>query len=287
MSPAEPILEAMDKVKPFPQVVLKALNLLQDPEVPASKLLEVIQYDPVITLRLLQVCNSALFGFRRKVESLHQALVLLGNQGMVRLLVTFGALDLLRDPLPGYGLEREELWHHSVACATLTQTLLKEVKHPEDTMIFTGALLHDVGKILLNEYAGKKYSEISVLVAEKDLSALEAEKEVLGIDHAQLGGLLGERWNLPPGIVAMIARHHEPVHPEKDPLAVCLVHLANIVCVQMGIGAGARGLASRAAPDLLSALGWSPRTLDACVSDCWCEMERIRTLIGIPQNGRA
>ncbi len=287
MSPAEPILEAMDRVKPFPQVVLKALSLLQDPDVPASKLLEVIRYDPVITMRLLQVCNSALFGFRRRVESLQQALVLLGNQGMVRLLVTFGALDLLRDPLPGYGLQREELWHHSVACATLTQSFLKQFNRPQDTMVFTGALLHDVGKILLNEYAGRKYSEIDRVMAQRNLSALEAEKEVLGIDHAELGGLLGERWNLPSNIVNMIARHHEPVHPEKDSLATCLVHLANVMCVQMGIGAGDRGLASRPAPDLLLALGWSGRTLEACVSDCWCELERIRALIGISQNGRA
>jgi putative nucleotidyltransferase with HDIG domain len=287
MSLADPILEAMDKVKPFPQVVLKTLKLLEDPDVPASRLLEVIQYDPVVTLRLLQVCNSALFGFRRKVESLQQALVLLGNQGMVRLLVTFGALELMRDPLPGYGLEREELWHHSVACATLSQALLREVKHPEDPMVFTGALLHDVGKILLNEYAGKKYGEISIMVAEQQRSALEAEREVLGIDHAQLGGLLGERWNLPCSIVTMIARHHEPVHPRQDPMAVCLVHLANIMCVQMGIGAGARGLASRPAPDLLRELGWSPRTMDACISAGWCELERVRALMGLPQNGRA
>jgi len=287
MTTANSILEAMDKVKPFPQVVLKALKLLEDRDVPASRLLEVIQYDPVITLRLLQVCNSALFGLRRQIESLQQALVLLGNQGMVRLLVTFGALELLRDPLPGYGLEREELWHHSVACATLSQALLREVKHPEDPMVFTGALLHDVGKILLNEYAGKRYAEIAIMVAEQQRSALEAEREVLGIDHAQLGGLLGERWNLPSSIVTMIARHHEPVHPQQDPMAVCLVHLANIMCVQMGIGAGARGLASRPAPDLLGELGWSPRTMDACISAAWCELERVRALMGLPQNGRA
>lgn len=287
MSGTEQILEAMDRVRPFSQVVVRALQLLDDPDVPASRLLEVIQYDPVITLRLLQVCNSAMFGLRRKVESLQQAMVLLGNQAMVRLLVTFGALDMMKDPLQGYGLERGELWHHAVACAILSQTFLREINHPEDHTVFTGAILHDVGKILLNEYAGKQYAEISQMVREHDRSSLEAEREVLGIDHAHLGRLLGERWNLPQSIIVVIARHHDPVHPDRDPMSVCLVHLANLVCVQLGIGAGSRGLAARPSPELLAALGWSPRKLDACVSAFWCELERVLALMEMSPNRRA
>ncbi|MGQ9859479.1 MAG: HDOD domain-containing protein [Thermodesulfobacteriota bacterium] len=287
MSQADQILEAMDRVRPFPQVVVRALQLLDDPDVPARRLLEVIQYDPVITLRLLQVCNSAMFGLRRKVESLQQAMVLLGNQAMVRLLITFGALDMLKDPLPGYGLERGELWEHAVACATLSQSMLKELNHPEDHVVFTGAILHDVGKILLNEYAGRQCVQISKMVMEEDRSALEAEREVLGIDHAQLGRILAERWNLPQSILLIIGRHHEPVHPQRDPMSVCLVHLANLVCLQLGIGAGSRGLAARPSPELLGALGWSPRKIESCVSTFWCDMERVKALMDTSPDRRA
>ncbi len=287
MSLNDKILDTMDKIKPFPQVVVKVLHLLEDPDIPASRIMEVVRYDPVITMRLLQVCNSALFGLKRRVESLQQAMIILGSQAMMRLIVAFGALDLLKDPLPGYGLERGELLDHSVACATLSQSLLKELNFPEDHSVFTGAILHDVGKLVLNEYAGEQYWEISRMVDEEGQSAIEAERAVLGVDHAQIGAQLAQRWNLPQSIVLVILKHHESVSPERDPLAVCLVHLANVMCVQLGIGAGTRGLASRPSQDLVQSLGWSPKKLDVCLSAFWCELERARSLLNLPSEGRA
>jgi len=287
MSLTEKILDTMDRIKPFPQVVVKVLHLLEDPDIPASRIMEVVRYDPVITMRLLQVCNSALFGLKRRVESLQQAMIILGSQAMMRLIVAFGALDLLRTPLSGYGLERGELLDHSVACATLSQSLLKELNFPEDHAVFTGAILHDVGKLVLNEYAGEQYREISKMVDEEGQSAIEAERAVLGVDHAQIGAQLAQRWNLPQSIVLVILKHHESVSPEKDPMAVCLVHLANVMCVQLGIGAGTRGLASRPSQDLVQSLGWSPKKLDACLSAFWGELERARSLLNLPSEGRA
>jgi putative nucleotidyltransferase with HDIG domain len=287
MKDVDAVLNSIDRVRPFPEVVQKAMVLLEDPDVPAGQVLGTIQYDPVITMRLLQVCNSAIFGMHRKVHSLQQGLVLLGNQGMMRLLVAFGALDYLKDAMPGYGLQRGELWDHAVACATMTQTLLKEMDKPEDYTVFTGGLLHDIGKILLSEYAGRKYEEIARLIWEHDHSSIEAERLVLGIDHAQLGGILSERWNLPDTIVTIIARHHEPVHPDQDSMSVCLVHLANVLCLQLGIGAGDRGLASRAAPDFIRLLGWSPKQLDVSVASFWSDLEKVKALMEIPRAGEA
>ena len=104
MNDVQSILSAIDRVQPFPNVVVKALALLEDPEVPASKLIEVIQFDPVITMRILKICNSAMFGLQREVESLGHALVLLGNRKMMRLLITSGSLDVLDGSYVGYGL---------------------------------------------------------------------------------------------------------------------------------------------------------------------------------------
>lgn len=290
MNLTENILDSMDRIKPFPQVVVRALHLLEDPDLPASKIVEVVKYDPVITVRLLQVCNSALFGLKRRVESLQQAMLILGSQAMMRLIVAFGALDLLKDQLPGYGLERGELLDHAVACATLSQTLLRELNFPEDHAVFTGAILHDVGKLVLNEYAGRQYWEISRMVEDEGHSAIEAERAVLGVDHAQVGAELARRWNLPQSIVVVILRHHDSVSLLRDPLAVCLVHLANVMCVQLGIGAGTRGLANRPSAELLQSMGWSPKKLDACLSAFWCDLEKARGLLNLPSEraeGRA
>lgn len=286
MKNLDSITDTLDRVRPFPQVVVKVLHMLEDPDIPASKIVEVIQYDPVITMRLLQVCNSAMFAVRRKVESLQQAMMLLGNQAMVRLLIAFGALETLKDPLPGYGLERGELLEHAIACATLSQILLKDIKRPEDHCTFTGAVLHDVGKIVLNEFAGSEYKEISRMVEERGTSGLEAERQVLGVDHAELGAELARRWNLPESITVIIGRHHDQVDPSRDPLALCLVHLANVLCVQLGIGTGVRGLASKPSTAVIDGLGWTPRRLDGCLSAFWCELERVRNLLSLSPSRR-
>jgi putative nucleotidyltransferase with HDIG domain len=287
MKDTDAILSAIERVSPFPEVVMKAVALLQDPDVSAAKLLEVIQYDPVITMRLLQVCNSAIFALRRKVDSLKNALFILGNDGMLRLLITFGALEMLKHEMPGYGLRRGELWDHAVACAIMSQTLLRSMDCDEDNALFTGALLHDVGKIVLNEYVGKEYEEIMQEVRSLSHSCLEAEREVIGMDHAQVGSLLAERWQFPETIISIIGRHHEPVHPSRDPLSICLVHLANLLCAQMGIGAGDQGLFNRSAPNLIQSLGWSPRNLDQCISILWTELEKVRDLMDLARTNEA
>jgi putative nucleotidyltransferase with HDIG domain len=281
MKDIQGILKSIDQVPPFSQAALQAMALLEDPEVPATKVVAVIQYDPIITLRVLQICNSAAFGLRTEVDSLQHALVILGNNDMVRILATSGALDFLDGEWRGYGLKQGELWEHAIACALMSQILLRAKGLPEGHALFTGALLHDIGKIVLSQYAEKEYQEILNLVRTRDYSSLEAEQEILGIDHAEVGGLLGKRWKLPDNIVTIIRHHHDSVDPANDPMPLCLAHLANLLCLQMGIGTGDRGLASRPAPNLIKALGWSAETLDACVSSAWLEFEKAKDIVGL------
>jgi putative nucleotidyltransferase with HDIG domain len=275
------ILKAVEEIPPFPQVVLKAFSLLKDPEVSASELVDVIQYDPIITTRILKVCNSASFGFAGEIDSLHKALVLLGNNQMMQILVTIGSVDFLIDRWEGYGLETGELWEHSVSCALMSQVLIKQLDVSEDHGLFTAALLHDVGKIVLSQYALSEYPKIKELITRRGYSSIEAEKEVLGFDHAELGSLLAQKWQFPMHIARVIEAHHNPVDPKKDSMTLCLTHLANLLCLQMGIGVGDRGLASRAAPRLIEALGWDERTLEVCLLSFWIELDQLKDFLNI------
>jgi putative nucleotidyltransferase with HDIG domain len=281
MRDIQEISNTIDKIPPFSQAVLRAMALPEDADVPATKVVEVIQYDPIITLRVLQICNSAAFGLPQEVDSLQHALVILGNHDMMRILATSGALDFLDGEWGGYGLQNGELWEHAIACSLMSQVLLTTMGMDEDHALFTGALLHDVGKIVLSQYAEREYKEIVNLVENQDYSSLEAENKIIGIDHAEVGSLLGERWQLPQNIVSIIRHHHDPVNPANDPMPLCLAHLANLLCIQMGIGTGNRGLASRSAPDLVEALGWSTETLDACISSAWSKFEQAKDIVGI------
>jgi putative nucleotidyltransferase with HDIG domain len=214
-------------------------------------------------------------------------MVLLGNNQMMRILVTCGALQFLRGAHLGYGLDKGELWEHSMACALLSQILSKSLGQPEDHSLFTGALLHDVGKIILNEYAGVEYQAILRQVMGQNRSALEAEREVLGIDHAQIGKLLADRWQFPQHISGIVERHHDPVDLDRDPLALCLVHTANLLCLMMGIGVGDSGLSSRAAPKLIEAFGWSTDDLDGFMKSLSVELEKVQELLGLGRSEEA
>ena len=281
MPDIQQILNAIERVKPFPNVVLKAMNMLRDPYIPVTKLVEVIQYDPIITMRVLKICNSAYFGLRKKVESLSHALVLLGNDQTRRVLMTSGALEFLDGQYSGYGLDQGELWRHAVAVALMSQVLMRGMGLPEDHGLFTGAILHDVGKTILNAYADKESQKILHNVWSNSVSALEAERQILGIDHAQVGSLLAERWQFPENIIEIIGRHHDPVDPDKDSPALCMAHLANLLCLQMGIGVGDRGLATRSAPAVIKALGWSPEILEACISFFWSEYSEVEAFFSL------
>ena len=277
------ILDAVNLVPPFPQVVLKAVSLLEKPDTTASEVVEVIRFDPVITLRILKICNSAAFGLLRKVESLQHALVLLGSQRMKRILMTSGAFDALNGDHPGYGFEPGELWRHSVACALMSQVLMKAAEEREDELLFTGALLHDIGKSVLSAYADREHQSILQRIWSNNYSSLEAEREVLGLDHAQVGSMLSERWQLPQGIVTIIARHHDPVDTSCDPLPVCLAHLSDLLCLQLGIGVGTRGMATRASPEIIRSLGWPQSKLDVCVATFWEEFEQVGELFDLKE----
>jgi putative nucleotidyltransferase with HDIG domain len=274
----EEILRAIQQVPPFPQVVIKALVLLEKPEVPASELVEVLRYDPVITARVLRLCNSAAFGLQVPVESLQQALVMLGNQQMMKILAASGAMDLLRGEIKGYGLEEGELWRHSVACALMAQILHRVAGMEERPVVFTSALLHDIGKVVLNRFSQEEYREILARVR-RHCSAIEAEREVLGTDHAEIGGLLAQEWNFPEEIALVIQGHHRDVVPGEDPWILCLVHLANILCIQMGIGTGDLGMASRSSPEVVRAMGWTSRDLEGFLSSCWEELQEVQDLL--------
>ncbi len=285
MKDLDSILAAVDRARPFPDAVLKAMSLLEEPDISASKVVEVIQYDPVITMRVLRVCNSAAMGLRQRVGSVQKALMILGSQNMMRILASFGALELLSPGLDGYGLERGEMWRHAVACASMTQILLRAMDQPEDLSIFTGGLLHDVGKIVLDEYVRRHGDEIARLIYAMGCSSLEAEVDLIGVDHAEVGALLADRWRLPSSITTMIRRHHEAVHPSRDPMAVCLVHLSNVLCLQMGIGTGGQGMAVRAAPELIEAFGLTPRLMDSWASSLWTELDRVKELLDTSWEG--
>ena len=283
MSLMEEIIAAVDEMPPFPQVVHRAMQVLAEPEYEVSGLVDILKVDQAVTANILKLCNSAYFGLPRKVSSLQEAFVYLGADQLKQLLLSGAASKIYEKPNEGYAVFADELWRHALATAVMGQVLRRHLRLKiDENTVFTAALLHDVGKVVLSTFVIDKYRAIETMVESGKSSFQEAEKEVLGFDHAEIGGKIAEKWKFPPEIIAAIAFHHEPSRsPKEFRLLVEVVALANNLTVLVGYGTGVDGLACRGHDLLLKKLKIEAKDLEKLVLLFQIEMEKTCDIAGV------
>jgi putative nucleotidyltransferase with HDIG domain len=207
----------------------------------------------------------------------------LGRQNIVRAVMAAGVSRFFKDA-PGYETEARELWEHAVGTALMSQLLAKKIFGREDSRLFTAALLHDIGKIILGEYIREKRDEFSRYLEEGGRSFLEVEEEVLGMNHAELGGMIAAAWNFPREIQLTIAGHHRPdMLAESESSVPWIVHLADQVCLMLGIGQGTDGLAYYGMACAVDRFNLSQKDLETIMAEFLKEFENAREMVGIVQ----
>lgn len=241
------ILRSIDNIPAFPATVHKVSALLSDDYYSAVEVAEVIKYDQAITANILKMSNSAYFGVGQNIRTIADAVTYLGRRNLILAVQTAGISRFYKKAAKGYVTNASDLWEHSVAVALMSQILSKKIHQQENAVLYTAALLHDVGKVILGEYVYESFRKIMTLVTEQGSSFLEAEEKILGINHGKLGGEIAARWNFPEEIKDAIAYHHRPDlldnRGEND--IVWLVYISDQSCLMMGLGGGADGLAHR------------------------------------------
>ena len=245
MSRRDDIIAALATIPSLPTAVIEATKLLRDPEVSIAKVTETIKFDPSLTSNILRTANSAYFGATRRIPTLKQAIIRLGTSNVFRLVVASSVAPIAGQAIKGYDLSPGELWAHSIAVGICSETLGKMLKIDYPGYIFTAGLLHDLGKIVLGNFSIINTGSISQIAIKNNVSFDEAEMSVLGIDHAEVGALLLEKWNIPAEISEVVRWHHYPDSYKGDQTAVGLVHVANNIVLNIGIGVGVKGLKRR------------------------------------------
>jgi putative nucleotidyltransferase with HDIG domain len=248
------ILMAFETLKPFPAHVVEAMQLLDDLSTSAEEVASALGRDPVLAARVLRLANSALYLRARRVATLREAVVLVGFAAVRSLLVGAVAYDAFRPGAPGYGLDRVQLWQHSLAVATVARQLAGSRERDAEAA-FVAGLLHDIGKLALSSALQEQYPAVLEAVA-SGMDFVEAEQAVLGCDHAQVGAEAARRWNLPDPLITAIAYHHRPDEPE-DPGLADAVHVADALCLMLGVGVGTDQLLHRCSEGALRRLGLS------------------------------
>lgn len=249
----------------MPGPALKLLALVDEPNVTTPQIEEILRQDPGLTANMLKLANSAYFGIPSKVGSVRQAVVLLGLKRLVQMVVAACTSAVLESAVPGYDLPGGELWRHSLAVSVAAEGLVRELKLPAREEIFTAALLHDVGKLILGRFVQEEAGQIELALSQ-GLPFEKAEEVVLGIDHACVGAEVLTRWALPPGIVNAVRWHHRPEASAAPDVMLDVVHVANLLCRMIGIGMGRDGLHQQPSPEVVRRLGVTSAHLEKVAS---------------------
>ena len=232
------LVQRAESLPKLPDTTFRLVHVLADPDASIQQIVDIIRFDQTVTTQLLRLCNSAHFGLSRTIASVDDAVRYIGTAELMRLVMAAHTQTLLGPEQAGYGLPPGSLWHHSVGVALGCQVVAEKLAMREQGVLFTVGLLHDIGKIVLNEHVTSEYAEIVRRVNEDSVSFLEAERDVLGVTHPEVGELVAKKWGLPDPIPCCIRYHHEPsALATPDPL-VDAVHLSDAACLVFGIGGG-------------------------------------------------
>lgn len=273
------VLAKIDAFPAMPAFIVKAVQLLNDPGVDMDRVASTMKYDPGLTANLLRFANSAQYGDVRSVHDVHGALVRLGVRKALELTVAYGIADRLVSPLSGYNLEPRELLRHSVSVAVTAEKFCQVVGLQKPSMLFTAGILHDLGKIVLDEYVGKYYDEINRAMEEGCLFFEEAEKEVIGLNHAEVGARLLSLWKLPDELVAAACWHHHPERSESHGDIASVVHVADVLAYAQGVGAGVDGLKQRPCKSVIDEFEMDHKAVDQVVLRAYREVDDLANLL--------
>ncbi|GAB1399207.1 HDOD domain-containing protein [Aminivibrio sp.] len=250
------ILSKIKDIKSFPQFVVETMRKLNDPDSSAQDVAASLSRDEGLVIRTLKLANSAAYGISREISSLTEAIALLGYKNISNIVLSASVYTVMDKALSGYALDRGTLWRHSLTVAYASRFIAQRTGRTPPEEAYVSGLLHDIGKVVLNDYVRFGYGIILRLVEDENVSFLDAEHRVLGFDHAAVGALLVEKWNLPEAYKYAVAHHHTP-NDLKDPryqAGVDVVHLANSLCLMLGVGLGADGLQNYLYPEVLERL---------------------------------
>jgi len=229
------LIEQANAMAPFPASTVRLAQMAADPDCNLTDVAEVIAYDQALTLKLLRGANSAASASATPVTSVQEAVSRLGTSRLVALAVASAARPQLCQQIPAYGLDEGALWRHSVAAAVAAETMPNFCGTTVPSEVFTAALLHDVGKLIMGRFLSP--DDLRFIAEARDvdhLSQLEAEALILGVHHGELGGLIAQHWDLPPRVVQGIIYHHNPT--EGHDVVCDFTYLANEVAKQIEAG---------------------------------------------------
>lgn len=220
----------------IPLVATKVLQLIENETTTSEDLAKVVSSDAAVAARILKISNSSFFGCKRKIQTLPHAIMMLGYNTLKSLVLAASIKQVSKS----YGLTEKMLWEHSFGAAVAARIIANATYRVNDEEAFLGGLFHDIGKTIMNNVDSRQFQLVMQKCYNENITFQEAEQEFYPYSHADVGGLVIEKWNFPEMLMKAIFEHHRYNFGEdEDPYQISLtsiVGLANLFCHKIGLG---------------------------------------------------
>lgn len=230
-------VKSIEGLPSFPSTHAEILTLAKSEDATSDDIAEKMQLDPGLLATIFKLVNSSYYGFNKQVKDLPLAITLLGLEEIANPVLAVQVFEQLGSYENGAGLDLQEFWRHSIGTAFVARAVAKKL-NTEVESAFLAGMLHDLGKIILDRYFGEFYGAVFEIINSEDISIAQAEQEVLGLTHAAVGGQLAEEWKFPKTFLNAILYHHQPNSAARYQRLVCIIHIADAICRQIGYGSG-------------------------------------------------
>ena len=220
---------AIKRVRPIPQIALKIIRMIRDANVSLKDISEELRTDQVLSAKVIRLCNSAFLGLGQKIDAIDRALVFLGEKQFLQLIISSSVEDFFPGTEKGYSLCKGGIYKHALGTALVSEVLADFAGTVPSDIAYTAGLLHDIGKVVLDQNMAAAYPLFYRRIQEDGISLTVVEREEFGIDHAEAGGRLGEAWALPDNLIDVIRHHHDPEEATVDPQLSYVVYLADLI----------------------------------------------------------
>lgn len=223
------ILNSVRQLRPMPSTVTRILKEIDGENTTATKISNYIGLDQALAAMVLQMSNSVAMGYARDCATIQEAVMRIGFKRLKTILLASSAAGPLMSRLNGYRLGAGELWRHSLATAVTAEWLSRRLEFRQTEEVYASGLLHDIGKLLLDQYVLSDYSQMEIFIHQYRMPLWMVEEKLLGIDHARVGGLIAEKWQFPIELIDAIRHHHVPSLARSNHKLPAIINLANAI----------------------------------------------------------
>jgi putative nucleotidyltransferase with HDIG domain len=274
----------IDSMPSLSITVSKIIEVTRNPQATAKDLNKVISLDPVLVGKVLKLINSAYYGLQNKVTSLVTAIIMLGMNTIKNLALSTAVLGNMKKDYNFKALNIDGFWRHSIGVGVLSKLIATKIGIPANKReeYFIGGLLHDIGKIPLNEIFEESYMKAIRAADMKKANLLDMEKEFIGITHTDVGKMIAEKWNLMDEAFECVLFHHDPnMASEKNYKLVTSVYMADIYCNMNQVGFSGNRHVVQIGDHLFESIGIKEGLLEELIDSMSEELDKASVFLKV------